>query len=49
MFRNAGLKDFLKGLIENKGFFENIIQTFKDVSNIDDNSFEESLFVEFFT
>ena len=40
IFRSAGLKDYLKGFLDTKGMIENIIQTFKGIS---DNSFEESL------
>jgi hypothetical protein len=40
IFRSAGLKDYLKGLLDTKGIFENVIDTFKGVS---DNSLEESL------
>lgn len=40
IFRSAGLKEYLQGIIEQKNFWENVIKGFKDVSA---NSFEEGL------
>ncbi|NGX30191.1 MAG: hypothetical protein KR126chlam4_00238 [Candidatus Anoxychlamydiales bacterium] len=42
IFKSAGLKDYLKGILENKGFWESVIKGFKEVG-ASDNSLEESL------
>ncbi|NGX52432.1 MAG: hypothetical protein KR126chlam5_00730 [Candidatus Anoxychlamydiales bacterium] len=42
IFKSAGLTDYLKGILENKGFWEGVIKGFKEVGS-SDNSLEESL------
>ena len=40
IFRSAGLKEYLQGILEQKNFWENVIKGF---TNVSDNSFEEGL------
>ncbi|NGX34166.1 MAG: hypothetical protein K1060chlam1_00516 [Candidatus Anoxychlamydiales bacterium] len=42
IFRSAGLKDYLKGILENQGFWEGVIKGFKELGS-SDNSLEESI------
>ena len=42
IFKSAGLTDYLKGILESKGFWEGVIKGFKELGS-SDNSLEESL------
>jgi len=43
IFKSAGLTDYLKGILESKGFWEGIMKGFKEVGSVEDNCLEESL------